>query len=191
MSVTINICFISIELHGTWKINTPDYTNTSKVCDHCVRSKPCLVLVQSTAASGCKSTLQLRFSPEPYVSLTTSPVNSNNFSQGVFCLLLSDAVWMQRVGTWGRAAAKAGVGQHGGCCLFDWTCHAFPQSAAGEHLGLAGWCSEATWGVCAGPRWHVRRLWDDKEASVRQSNNKLYYCSCTGSTDVDSSEGCR
>lgn len=37
-----------------------------------------------------------------------------------------------------KADVKAGVGQYGGCCLSDWTCHAFPQSAAGEHLGLAG-----------------------------------------------------
>lgn len=99
--------------------------------------------------------------PQPYVRLTTSLLD------GAFKHLLPKVVWMQWVGTRGGAAVKAGVGQHGGCCIFDWTCHTFPQSAAGEHLGLGGWCSEVTWVCCAGPPWHVGWLLDDNKASVR------------------------
>ena len=89
---------------------------------------------------------------------------SNNFHQDVFIFTI--VLWMQWDETWGWAAVKAGVGQHVGCFLFDWTCHAFTQSAVGEHLGLAGWCSAMTWVVCAGPLWHVGWVRDDKEASV-------------------------
>jgi len=110
--------------------------------------------------------------PEPYVSLTTSPVEAE-FKQPLSRCFLPfqscvDAVrWNLR-----RSSCK-------GRCWPTWRMlplwldmSHFPQSAAGEHLGLVGWCSGMTCVVCAGPLWHVGRLCDDKEASVRRGEQQ-------------------
>lgn len=109
-----------------------------------------------SAARGCTtfstSSSTTHLLPEPYVSLTTLLVEVDFQQLLSRCFPLycnrTDAL---RWNSGGGAAVQAGVGQHAGCCLFDWTRHAFPQSAAGEHLGLTSWRSAVTWVVCVGP----------------------------------------